>query len=122
MGIAEILEGCSLEDARSCLYYASRYVKQAEHFESYEKDIFEEEEHNVPSARVRELTLRIIDEIEAREGRPATQFDDETVIRLLDEITSIEASLSPEFSDLELARGKSLAAEMLPPMNTRFDD
>ncbi|HCO54424.1 MAG TPA: hypothetical protein DIT93_05340 [Pelagibacterium sp.] len=121
MIIAKAIEGKSREDARSCLYYTARYIKQAENFDRYEKDIFEDEEHNLPSALVHEMTLQLIKAIEEKEGTSAAQFDDETVIRLLDEITSIEASLSPELSDAEIERGALLAAEMLPPKGFLVD-
>ena len=121
MNIKKIIEGISIEDARSCLYYAARYIKQADNFDEYKKDVFEDEEHNIPSTQVREITLRLIEAIEASEGMAAEQFDDETVIRLLDEITALEAGLSPELSDVEIARGASLAAEMLPPKSFRSE-
>ena len=122
MIILQMLDGCSPEDARTCLYYAARYIKQAENFNNYEKDIFEDDGRNAPSVPVRTLTLRLIKAIETREGMPAERFDDQTVIRLLDEITSLEASLSPELSDAELARGASLAADMLPPKSLQSED
>lgn len=115
MTISQILESLSSEDARSSLYYTARYIKQAESFDRYEKDIFEDEQHNAPSELVRESTLRLIEAIETSEGVHAEQFDDEAVVRLLDVITSLEASLSSDLSDAELERGASLAANMLPP-------
>ncbi|NHF74746.1 hypothetical protein [Paracoccus xiamenensis] len=122
MTIARILVNSSPEDARSSLYYAARYIKQAGSFDSYEKDIFEDEQHNAPSDLVRKLTLRLIEAIELSEGKSAGQFDDETVIRLLDEITSLEASIPSDLSDAELERGVSLAAGMLPPTSMLPDD
>lgn len=116
MRISKMLEDCPPEDARACLYFTGRYIKQAKHFEHYEKDVFEEDEINSPSDQVRKLTLHLIGAIERREGRPATQFDDDTIIRLLDEITSMEAGLAPEFSAEEIAQGYRLAAQMLPPI------
>ena len=103
MIIAKAIEGKSREDARSCLYYTARYIKQAENFDRYEKDIFEDEEHNLPSALVHEMTLQLIKAIEEKE------------------ITSKEASLSPELSDAEIERGALLAAEMLPPKGFLVD-
>jgi hypothetical protein len=120
--IAQILEPLSPEDARSVLYYIARYIKQAESFDDYEKDIFEDEQHNAPSGLVREMTRRLIEAIEARENMRAQEFNDKTVIRLLDEITSLETRLSPELSEAELERGASLAAAMLPPTHLPADD
>lgn len=115
MQITSIIENCSREVARSSLYYAARYIKQADNAGKYEKDIFEDEARNLPSDEVRDLTLRVISAIEEREGKRAAEFDDETVIRLLDEITGLEAALSPELSRDERERAAALAAGMQPP-------
>ncbi len=122
MVIAQTLQSLNPEDARSVLYYIARYIKQAESFSNYEKDIFEDEQHNAPSGLVRKTTIRLIEEIEAREGMRAQQFNGETVIRLLDEITSLETSLSAELSEAELERGASLAEAMVPPTHLPSDD
>jgi hypothetical protein len=122
MYFAHALQSASPEDARSCLYYTARYVKQAANFHKYQKDVFEDEERDAPSNKIRDLTLQIIKAIELQEGMPAEQFSSEIIIRLLDEITSFEAELSPELSEIELARGLSLAADMTPPESMRSDD
>lgn len=115
MKIWEVLDRVSLEDARACLYYAGRYIKQADHFNKYKKDVFEEEGRSTVTDQVRDLTLRLVGEIEAREGRSADVFDDETVIRLLDEISSVEDGLVPELTEAESARARALSIQMVPP-------
>ena len=115
MKITEIIESCSPEVARSSLYYAARYIKQAANFEKYEKDIFDDEAHNLPTQQVRNTTLKIVAAIEDLEGSKAAYFNDQTIIRVLDEITDAEAALVPEFSEDEKNRLERLAAEMYPP-------
>lgn len=115
MAVESLIAGLSPEDARSSLYYAGRYIKQAEYFEEYSKDIFDDDERSVPSKLVQEVTMKIIRAIEAREGSSATNFDRVTVIRILDEITLIEANLPSDLSEDELMHGASLAADMSPP-------
>ena len=97
------------------LYYAARYIKQADNVGKYEKDIFEDEAKNLPSKEVRDLTLSIVAAFEEREGMEAADFSDATMIRILDEITGLEAALSPELSEDERARAAALASEMEPP-------
>ena len=47
-------------DARSAMYYLSRYLKQAAKFEKYGKDIFEDDKRSAPSDSIRNLTLAMI--------------------------------------------------------------
>ena len=116
MDIQQILQVDSPEDIRSCLYYAARYFKQAESFENYKKDIFQDEGQNAPPIFIVEATLRLIEAVEGREGVTAEHFDDETFMRLMNEITSLEASLSTDLTEDEIARGATLAAEMIVPL------
>ncbi|MFS8182245.1 hypothetical protein ACMG4P_11915 [Pseudovibrio denitrificans] len=115
MQITSIIDSYSPEIARSSLYYAARYIKQAENVDKYEKDIFEDGTKNLPTKEVRDLTLKVVAVIEEREGMKAPDFDDATVIRLLDEITDLESALSPELSDVERQHAAAIAAGMLPP-------
>lgn len=113
--ISDVLSGCSPPEARSAVYYAGRYIKQAKSFAKYSKDIFEDESRSRPSDHVRNLTMRLIRAIESDEGTVATSFDSDTVIRLLDELTEFEAGLSDDLSDDELVRGAAIAAGMTVP-------
>jgi len=120
MNIANIISDCSPEDARSCLYYASRYIKQAESYNEYSKDIFEDEERSAPSARVRDTTMQFIRAVEAREGSSAADFDDDTFMRIMKEIATIEADLPSDLSQEELERGVLLASDMTTPLIARY--
>lgn len=117
-----IIAELSPEDGRACLYYVARYVKMANKFFEYEKDVFEDDGHNVPTAKIRELTYRVVKEIEAELGLQAEEFNDDTVIQLLDRITDLETNLSSDLSDSELERGATLAAEMLPPSRSETSE
>lgn len=121
MVVPKILETCTPEEIRACLYYAARHFKQA-NSEDYDKDIFEDEEQNLPSEFIIKKTIEYIKEIEAREGMPAKDFDEGTFIRLMNEITLIESNLSIDLTDEEVSRGAKLAAEMAPPTNKSYDD
>ncbi len=115
MQITSTIENCFREAAKSRLYYAARYIKQANNANKYEKNIFDDEARNLPSDEVRDLTLKIISAIEEREGKRGAYFNDETVIRLLDEITGLGAALFPGLSEDERERAEAVAAGMQPP-------
>lgn len=91
------------EDCRSALYYASRYIKQAEDFLQQRKDVFDDDQRSAPNPTVRKLTLDVIEFIEKREGLKAADFDDELVVELLDEITALEDELGLPPSEDESA-------------------
>lgn len=38
-----LIDGIDVGDARAAFYYLSRYLKQAEYYDRYEKDFFEDD-------------------------------------------------------------------------------
>lgn len=120
MNIAEkILSGKNIGEARSALYYASRYLKQADHFEQYKKDVFEDSERDYPNQETIDLTWAIISAIESEQGIPATAFDDSTYEKWANEVARWENSLdpAPSPSELEAASNFSISMGMPKEMN-----
>ena len=115
MYIREIIKGYETADIRSAFYYTSRYIKQAEYFDEYSKDIFADEKRSAPNDIVRELTLELIRAIEHEEGARAASFVKEIAFRIIREITSVEDTLSVEFSDEELAHASNFVASIDVP-------
>lgn len=115
MSILLIISEYSDEEARSGLYYAGKFIKQAKYSEDYLKNIFDEESRSSPSTAVRAATHTLIQFFVDREGRSASKFTDETVYRILQEITSTEAGISSDLSENELARAAIIAADMFSP-------
>ncbi|MEH6743125.1 hypothetical protein [Hyphomonas sp.] len=105
--ISLLLKGVDEATARSALYYAGRYIKQASDFQKYSKDIFEDEIRSAPSEEVKRLTLYLINEIELRAGQEARNFTDALIVELLDDITAAEDSLARTFTDDEIAKANS---------------
>jgi hypothetical protein len=98
-------------NARSALYYLSRYLKQAAHFNAYRKDVFEDTERSAPSKVVRQATLEMIRSIEDAEGIPASAFDDQTYRRWAARVREIENALDPELTETDLARARKFLDE-----------
>lgn len=118
LDINNLIQGFDVADARSAIYYASRYIKQAQRFNEYGKDIFEEEARSAPSEVVRRLSLDIVAAIEAHEGVKAADLGHERIFSLLNHLTSLERTLGLDFSEDELAAAARFAASISPPSTT----
>jgi hypothetical protein len=118
LDISKLVKGLEAADVRAAIYYASRYIKQAENFDKYSKDIFEDEKRSAPNPTVRRLALNIIEAIEADEGMKAANLNFDRVVEVLDHITSFERDLLTS-SDAELAAADEFIANIGAP---RTDD
>ncbi|MDI4638905.1 MULTISPECIES: hypothetical protein [Halomonadaceae] len=94
--LKDLIKGFEISDVRAAFYYLSRYLKQADYFEEYEKDFFEDDYHSVPSEIAKNLTFSLISFIEEKSEKKALEFNDEEYIQWMDEIDSIESKLDPE--------------------------
>lgn len=83
-------------DVRAAFYYLSRYLKQADYFEGYGKDFFEDDFQSAPSETAKNLTLLLIKFIEEKTGKKASEFSNEEYINWMNEIDKIESKLDPE--------------------------
>jgi hypothetical protein len=115
LDIRKFIEGVEVADARSAIYYVSRYVKQAASFDEYGKNIFEDEERSAPSEAVCRLALNIIKAIEAHEGVKIAGLKDDRTVELLDFLTLCERDLGSQFSDAELAVAAKITASISAP-------
>ena len=109
--IQEHVAALSTGDARSALYYLSRYLKQAAHFKDYRKDVFEDTQLSAPSEAIRRSTLEMIKFIEDCEGRPASDFDDPTYAKWANLVQKIESGLDPELTESDIARARRFLDE-----------
>ena len=98
-------------NARSALYYLSRYLKQAAHFKDYRKDIFEDTQRSAPSEVIRQTTFELIKLIEDAEGKLAYDFDDLTYSKWARFVRKIENGLDPELTESDLARARKFLDE-----------
>jgi len=53
--IEDIVQGHDITDVRAAFYYLSRYLKQADYFDEYKKDFFEDDYQSAPSEVAKEL-------------------------------------------------------------------
>lgn len=108
----------STRDARSALYYLSRYLKQAAHFKDYRKDVFEDTHRSAPSEAIRQTTLELIKLIEDAEGKAASEFDDTTYSRWAALVRRVENDLDPELTESDFERARKFLDEFgLPNSN-----
>lgn len=117
--IQEHIAALSTSDARSALYYLSRYLKQAAYFKDYRKDIFEDTQRSAPSEAVRQSTCEMMKFIEEREEMPAAQFDDSTYAKWANLVRKTENGLDPELTDSDLARAKLFLDEFGIPRSEK---
>jgi hypothetical protein len=108
----DFLKHLNRSEARSALYYLSRFLKQAAYFRRYSKDIFEDTDRSGPSTDVRNVTLSIIEMIESTEGVAASEFDDATYTRWATQARRLEAQLDPELTESELARVRAFSSSL----------
>jgi len=113
--IIRLISGHSKKDALDALYYAARFIKQAEQISKYHKDFFADDVRSAPSQEARDLALQVITAIELAEGCQASQFDSRAITRALKELTDAENSLDGEFSDAEEIAADSVILSMTLP-------
>ena len=113
--VAKIIEKLVPEDARSVLYYVSRYVKQARYFDIYNKDVFKDTDGNSPSLLVRAQVDLVIAAIEKAEGCKAAEIGPARVSLLLFDLTQLEKSLGNSFSDEELSAATAFLENLEVP-------
>lgn len=113
--LEDLIKGFEISDVRAAFYYLSRYLKQADYFEEYQKDFFDDDYHSVPSDIAKNLTFSLINFIEEKSGKNAAEFNDKEYIQWMDEINSIESKLDPEPSiDVKNSADKVIAELFFP--------
>lgn len=113
--IEDLVKGHEITDIRAAFYYLSRYLKQADYFTEYQKDFFEDDYQSAPSDVAKELTFSLINFIEDRAGKKASEFDDEEYIKWMDEIDAVESNLDPEPSNMVKEAADQMIDELFLP-------
>lgn len=113
--IKNLLEGNTVADMRSALYYLGRYIKQADSFETYEKDIFEDSLESTPSEFVIQLTLKLIEAVESIANKKASKFNEEEFYFWMDKISEMEDKIDPSVSDAEIQKALSEISQFTFP-------
>lgn len=114
--IIEIIEKHELSEARSAFYYLSRYLKQAEHYDEYEKDLFVDDYYGAPSEIEKKLTLGLINLIEDISGKRASNFTGKEYGEWMDVINEIESSLDPAPSNSVIESAEATLANISSPI------
>jgi hypothetical protein len=116
--IFNLLENLTIAEKRSCLYYLGRYIKQADSFENYQKDIFEDDIESEPSEEVKNITLNLILVIENIAGKKASDFSEDEFIFWMNKIAEIEDNIDPQPSDEQIKNAiKNLDGFKIPKIN-----
>jgi len=89
-------------DIRESLYYLGRFLKQAESFENYSKDIFDDAFQSEPNQRIKDLTRTLINKIEEFEGKLIKDFNDNEVHYWMNHIDEIESNLEEDSSETSI--------------------
>ena len=97
--IKQFLTGFSELEIREALYYLGRFLKQAESFEEYSKDIFDDALNSEPSEKVKNHTRALIFKIEEKEGKQMKNLNDDEIIFWMDHIDEIESNLDTKISE-----------------------
>lgn len=101
--------------ARAALYYVSRYVKQAEYFDKYKKDIFDDVEESAPTEETWKLSVRMIEAIEEEEDAKVADLPDQRASELLDGLIALEDELVPELSEIDAGNADNFIERMEKP-------
>ena len=110
--ITKFVETYAVEEARSAFYYLSRYLKQAEYYSTYEKDIFEDDDRSKPSAAAKELMQKILKYIEVTQGKNAAEFSTDEYLHWMQIIDDVETALEPELTEDELETTQEIIENM----------
>lgn len=115
--LIKLIDGFSIAEKRSSLYYLGRYIKQAEIFVNYEKDIFEDGINSLPSDAVKSLTIKMIVSIEQTSKKKAAEFDDDEYQYWMDQITEVEETLDPIPNEEQVKSAKEQITLFITPNN-----
>jgi len=113
--LESIVSGHNISDARAAFYYLSRYLKQADYFEEYEKDFFDDDFQSAPSEEAKKLTFLLIDLVEKISGKKAAEFSDDEYMEWMDAINMVESKLDPEPSREVKESAESTIEELFLP-------
>ncbi|GAB7217859.1 hypothetical protein [Dickeya oryzae] len=113
--IYDIIKNYEMLEARSAFYYLSRYLKQATHYDEYEKDLFIDDFYSAPSDKEKDLTLKLIKLIEAESGKKASDFTDSEYFYWMDIINDIESNLDPAPSQSVLESAEDALSKITYP-------
>ncbi|WP_306089419.1 hypothetical protein [Qipengyuania flava] len=87
-------------------------MKQAEHFESYKKDIFADLGDGKFAQEVKDLTIRLLGAFEDQEAVKVAEFSDDAFARVMTEISEMERSLGGEWTLVQVRAAKSFLADL----------
>jgi hypothetical protein len=113
--IIDIIRGYSVKDSIDALYYAIRFIKQADSISKNDKDFFEDDERSMPSQEARKLTIRIIDIIEAKYGKNAAELDDAEFIEAMKALSAARNTLETPASAAEEEAAREAINSMVIP-------
>ena len=102
--LENFLEGYSIFEKRSALYYLGRYVKQADSLEDYTKDIFFDSPESNPSEKIQLLTLEMIEFIEMTAEKKASEFNEAEFYFWMDKIAELEDTIDVEPSEEQIQK------------------
>lgn len=119
--IYDAIKGYEMLEARSAFYYLGRYLKQADHYDEYEKDLFVDDFYSAPSEREKGLTLKLIKVIEKEVGKKASDFTGDEYIYWMDIIDDIESNLDPAPSQSVLESAEDALSKITYPSPKRQD-
>ena len=110
-----LIDGCSTKDALDALYFAARFVKQAEEMSRNPKDFFEDDDTSSPSDDARALALKIISAVETSFRKPCAKLSNRDKIRALRMMNSASASIETHASPDEIAAADAALLAILTP-------
>lgn len=114
-GIKQIIKKFEIADSRAAFYYLSRYLKQAEYYEKYQKDIFEDDFQSTPSQLVKDITLCLIEFIEKQQNKKAKDFSNGEYIFWMEQIDEIESTLDPNPSSEQIRSAERIIESISSP-------
>jgi hypothetical protein len=119
--IEDLLIGLVVSEKRSVLYYATRYIKQAETFEKYKKDLFEDALDSQPSEKIKSMTLEMIELIEKLADKKASGFSEQEFYYWMDQIAELEDSLDEELDSERLQKALDELSKFETPNGNNSD-
>ncbi|MFN4248245.1 MAG: hypothetical protein ACK4EY_11005 [Flavipsychrobacter sp.] len=102
--IENLIKDYTISEQRSSLYYLGRYIKQADAFENYKKDIFVDGIESIPSKKVISLTYELIALVEETANKKASQFSEDEFYFWMDKIAEIEDNIDFKPSEEQIQK------------------
>jgi len=114
MDLRHLFNGYRDDEIVAAIYFAIRHIKQARVLADLSKDMFQDDPHSRPTARVKKLAKEIVLDVETTLGKNSIEFGDRVLWRIARELSDVALSYrSKGIADSDVSAARSVIEGLL---------